>query len=101
MLPALPLVFLTFVLPESPRYVEVVRVPEPPTDTHRWLIQKGRHEDALRSLARLHARGNVNDSLVQAEYESMRLQTEADASLDQSWRLVSPGTQHTWSLEAL
>jgi hypothetical protein len=50
---------------------------------------KGRNEEALATLARLHARGNMNDALVQGEYHDMKTQTEMEASLDQSWSLVS------------
>ena len=50
---------------------------------------KGRNEEALSTLARLHARGNMNDALVQGEYHDMKTQTEMEASLDQSWSLVS------------
>jgi hypothetical protein len=38
-------------------------LPESP----RWLVAKDRHEEALRVLARLHARGDVNDLYVKAE----------------------------------
>lgn len=38
-------------------------LPESP----RWLVANDRHEDALRVLAKLHARGDTNDLYVQAE----------------------------------
>jgi hypothetical protein len=38
-------------------------LPESP----RWLVAKDRQEDALRILAKLHSRGDVNDLYVQAE----------------------------------
>ena len=72
MFPAVPLVFLTFLLPESPR----------------WLMLKGRHEDALTTLARLHARGDTNDPFVRGEYDEMMLKVDQEASLDQSWSLI-------------
>ncbi|KAK8850309.1 hypothetical protein IAR55_004226 [Kwoniella newhampshirensis] len=72
MLPAVPLVLMTFLLPESPR----------------WLMIQGRHQEALTTLARLHARGNENDSLVQGEYQAMRSKVEEEANTDQSWRLI-------------
>lgn len=34
---------------------------------------RGRNEEALHTLARLHARGDVNDALVQAEYEEIQI----------------------------
>lgn len=49
--PAIPLATLIFVLPESPR----------------WLVAAGRDEEALKSLARLHAHGDIDDVFVRAE----------------------------------
>jgi hypothetical protein len=46
---------------------------------------KGRDEDALNTLARLHARGDVNDDLVQGEYQDMKLSIDQEAGLDKSW----------------
>jgi len=43
-------------------------VPESP----RYLIAKGKHERALKILANAHARGNVQDELVQIEYEEIQ-----------------------------
>jgi hypothetical protein len=48
MLPAVPLALLIHTFPESPR----------------WLAMKGRHDDALKTLARLHAHGNTEDIFV-------------------------------------
>jgi hypothetical protein len=39
-------------------------LPESP----RWLAKQDRQDEALRVLARLHAKGNVNDPYVQAEF---------------------------------
>jgi hypothetical protein len=47
--PAVPLALLIHAFPESPR----------------WLAMKGRHDDALETLARLHANGNTSDIFVQ------------------------------------
>lgn len=73
MLPAIPLVFLTFMLPESPR----------------WLMIKGRDQEALHTLARLHARGNINDEFVRGEFDLMRAKVLEEAAMNQSWSLVS------------
>lgn len=51
MVPAIPLATMIFMLPESPR----------------WLAAAGRREEALKSLARLHARGDTTDTFVLAE----------------------------------
>ena len=50
MLPAVPLALLIHAFPESPR----------------WLAMKGRNEEALQTLARLHANGNTEDIFVRA-----------------------------------
>ncbi|KAK6908079.1 hypothetical protein I203_102080 [Kwoniella mangroviensis CBS 8507] len=72
MLPAVPLVFLTFLLPESPR----------------WLMLKHRDAEAIKVLAKLHARGNESDSFVQAEYASMKRQVEEEAGVDTTWKAL-------------
>jgi hypothetical protein len=50
---------------------------------------KGRHEDALRNLARLHSRGNINDQFVQGEYQEMLSKVREEASMEGGWGLVS------------
>ncbi|KAJ5286823.1 general substrate transporter [Penicillium angulare] len=55
MIPAVFLAALILLFPESPR----------------WLIDNGRLDEGLRTLARLHARGNVNDPWVQTEYDQI------------------------------
>lgn len=49
---------------------------------------KGRGEDALKSLARLHSRGNINDHFVQGEFQEMQTKVAEEASLDGGWGLV-------------
>lgn len=53
MVPAIGLGACIYLFPESPR----------------WLIDHDRPEDGLRTLANLHANGDIHDSYVQAEYE--------------------------------
>ncbi|WVR04202.1 hypothetical protein IAU60_001202 [Kwoniella sp. DSM 27419] len=69
MAPAVPLLLLSFTLPESPR----------------WLMIKGREAAALTSLARLHARGDENDPLVQGEFENMKVAIEYERQNAASW----------------
>jgi MFS family permease len=38
----------------------------------RWLADKGKDEETLHTLARLHANGNVEDPFVMAEYDEIR-----------------------------
>ncbi|KAM0546740.1 hypothetical protein ACHAPJ_010668 [Fusarium lateritium] len=55
-IPALLLGSLIFVFPESPR----------------WLMDQGKQEEALKTLARLHSNGNVDDPWVRAEIEQIQ-----------------------------
>ncbi|KAK7045192.1 MFS domain-containing protein [Favolaschia claudopus] len=54
--PALPLISFILLLPESPR----------------WLAEKGRMDDAQRTLARLHANGNIEDPFVLAQMQDIK-----------------------------
>ncbi|CAO1636529.1 unnamed protein product [Parajaminaea phylloscopi] len=69
LLPALPLAALIFLLPESPR----------------WLVAAGRDEDALKSLARLHARGDVQDTFVLAQLAEIQATVSAAKQQEASW----------------
>ncbi|KAK4565781.1 hypothetical protein LTR86_003630 [Recurvomyces mirabilis] len=62
--PSLFLGGLIFLFPESPR----------------WLADHDRSEEALRTLARLHAHGDVNDPYVVAEYELIHAQIAEEHS---------------------
>jgi sugar porter (SP) family MFS transporter len=55
-------------LPSILQLVAIWMVPESP----RYLISRGKNEKALNILAHAHARGNVDDELVQVEYKEIR-----------------------------
>lgn len=55
-IPALFLAALIMIFPESPR----------------WLIDHGKPEEGLRTLAKLHSHGDVNDAWVRAEYDQIQ-----------------------------
>lgn len=49
---------------------------------------RGRPEEALTNLARIHARGNQNDAFVIGEFREMKGKVEQEARVNQSWGLV-------------
>jgi sugar porter (SP) family MFS transporter len=61
-LPSIAQVCLIWFAPESPR----------------WLVSKGRNEQALKTLAYYHADGNEDDALVQYEFEEIKAAIELD-----------------------
>jgi hypothetical protein len=68
-------------------------VPESP----RWLISKGKNEQALRVLANAHASGDERDEVVQIEYNEIRqtltLEKEFEGNAwSELWR--TPGNRH-------
>ncbi|EPE30673.1 MFS general substrate transporter [Glarea lozoyensis ATCC 20868] len=56
LIPAIVLGALIFLFPESPR----------------WLMDNGKPEEGLKTLARLHSNGDVNDPWVQAEFDQIQ-----------------------------
>ncbi|KAJ7676395.1 general substrate transporter [Mycena rosella] len=63
--PSLVQVLLVFLVPESPRY----------------LVKKGKEEQALRILAYYHADGDENDPLVRYEFEEIKAAMEFDRTV--------------------
>jgi hypothetical protein len=49
----------------------------------------GRDEDCLRSLARLHARGDINDPFVLGEAAEIKAEVEYEKEVEQGWKRVS------------
>lgn len=64
LLPAVVVAIFMFFRPESPR----------------WLVQHDRQEEALKVLADLHANGDVNNNLVRAELEEIRVVVSLELS---------------------
>lgn len=76
--PAVPLAFLILLFPESPR----------------WLMSKGREEEALQSLARLHARGDTSDVFVRAELAEIKAQLAIEKGTASGWSEIFNSPQN-------
>ena len=54
----------------------------------RWLMSVGREEEAIASLARLHAHGDINDPFVVNEAAEIKAGVMFDKQAEQGWRMV-------------
>lgn len=69
-IPGAILALLILLFPESPR----------------WLIDHGRVDEGLRTLAKLHAHGNTEDAWVRAEFDQIQDSIAAEHELEaKSW----------------
>ncbi|KAF2429937.1 hypothetical protein EJ08DRAFT_697961 [Tothia fuscella] len=80
-------------LPSVLQLIFVWTVPESP----RWHISKGNHEVGLKILGDVHANGNLNDEVVQLEYDEIRDTIRLEQELESSnwselWR--TKGNRH-------
>ncbi|KAH6869694.1 general substrate transporter [Thelonectria olida] len=71
--------------------VGVYCLPESP----RWLIAKGRAEEAKAVLVKYHANADANDELVNLEFEQMRRIIEAEVNNETGWKafFTTPGNR--------
>ncbi|KLO06400.1 hexose transporter [Schizopora paradoxa] len=63
-----------------PAIIQICLVPFAP-ESPRWLISKGKDQQALRTLAYYHADGDENDPLVQYEYAEIKAALEFDRTV--------------------
>ena len=84
------------IVPSLVQFCGVWFIPESP----RFLINKDRHEEALRTLAKWHAGGEVNNATVQFEFreikETIRIQKETDRATKYVDFIRTPGNR--WRL---
>jgi MFS family permease len=78
-------------LPAVIQMVCVWSLPESP----RWLIAKGRHEQAKKDLVRWHGNGNGQDVFVELEFKQMRNIVEAELNIKTTWKtlIATPGNR--------
>ena len=53
-------------------------------ESPRWLCRQGRDEEAKAVMVKYHANGDVNDALVQWQYEEIRASLKAEAEIGEA-----------------
>jgi sugar porter (SP) family MFS transporter len=80
-------------IPSAVQIALVLFAPESP----RWLVSKGRNDQALKTLAYYHADGNDQDPLVQYEFEEIKAAIDFDRTVAANigWKcfITSPGNR--------
>jgi len=72
------------VIPSFIQFCGIWFIPESP----RYLINKDRHEEALRTLAKWHAGGDVNNATVQFEFREMKETIRIQKEIDQGTKFL-------------
>ena len=72
------------VVPSFIQFIGVWFIPESP----RFLINKDRHEEALRTLAKWHAGGDVNNATVQFEFREIKETIRIQKDIDQGTKYI-------------